>query len=191
LAIEPPGNPYPPVEQPEDRIDLLPRDLALPQQGRMARIGIVFQGIEISDQSSTERIEVNVAHQFQKIWVLLAEDGLVSILKERAVPTMAAVVGNSISGEKPGHDGSQGDSACLQEEVNMVGQQGPGITGRRGFGQEASQAIQEIPLVLIVLEDALSLDPTQNEVVEGTGIIEAGLSGHGGRIANRVRIVNL
>ena len=44
---------------------------------------------------------------------------------------------------------------------------------------------------MIVLKDALSLDPTQDEVVEGTGIIEAGLSGHGGRIAERVRIVNL
>jgi hypothetical protein len=87
----------------------------------MASIGIAFQGIEIRDQSSTERIEVNVAHQFQKIWVFLAEDGLVAILKERAMPTMAAVVGDSISGEKPGHDGGQGDSARLQQEVNMVG----------------------------------------------------------------------
>jgi len=56
---------------------------------------------------------VNVAHQLQRIWVFPAEDRLVAILKEGTMPAMAAIVGDDISGEQPGHEGGQGDSARL------------------------------------------------------------------------------
>lgn len=140
------------------------------------------QGIQIGNQLGAEGIEVDVAHQLQEIGILLAEDGLVSVLEERAESSVAPIVGDGIAREEPSHEGRKRDEAGPKQEVGMVEQQGPGITGGGGFDEETPEAIQEMVSVLIVLEDARAFNSADDEVMKGTGCIEASLAGHGGRI---------
>jgi hypothetical protein len=69
---------------------------------------VAVQGSKVGDDSSAERIEVKVADEFEKVWVLLHHDGLVPVLKEVTGPTMAAVEGPGISREERAHASGQG-----------------------------------------------------------------------------------
>jgi hypothetical protein len=48
---------------------------------------------------------MNIAHQFQKIGILLAENGLKTVLKQVTVSSVALVIPDGITREKPSHQG--------------------------------------------------------------------------------------
>jgi hypothetical protein len=53
-----------------------------PQQFKMPAPRKIRQGIEIADHPGAHGVQMDVAHQLQQIRVLVADDGLVAILKE-------------------------------------------------------------------------------------------------------------
>lgn len=59
-----------------------------------------------------------------------------------------------------------------------------------GLGQDATSAVQEILPILIVPKDLPPFDPAKDEVMQGTRVIGASLSGHEGKIAVQEEIVN-
>jgi hypothetical protein len=64
---------------------------------------------------------VDITEQFQKIGIVLAEEGFVAILKEATLTVMASVKLPGISGEESAHNGRDGSTSRPQKEVYMVG----------------------------------------------------------------------
>jgi hypothetical protein len=52
----------------------------------------------------SQRIEMNVADQLPKIDLLIADNGMITILKQMPVSKMAKIVSHSIAGEEPSHE---------------------------------------------------------------------------------------
>jgi hypothetical protein len=121
---------------------------------------------------------VNVPDQFQKIGLVLTDHGLVAILKEMTVSFVAPVKGNSIAGHEAPHQPAQGDMATPEEEVKMVGQQGPCVATDLRHPQEGLQAGEEIFVILRVPEDPIN--SPGHDVLEETGCIESWLARHEG-----------
>ena len=62
----------------------------------------------------------------------------------------------------------------------MIVEQGPGVAIRLGFRQKQPESGEEIVPVLIVKENGALFDPSDDDVLQQTGDIDAGLSRHGG-----------
>jgi len=60
--------------------------------------GVCVEFVEVLNQFGLERVEVNIADQFEEIRVFFADDGFVSVLEEVACPLMSFVEGDGISG---------------------------------------------------------------------------------------------
>ena len=83
---------------------------------------------------------MDIAHQFQKIGLFPAKNGLISVLKKMAVPFMAPVIADGVPGQQTAHDGSHRISACSEKQVEMIGDQRPRIAGSLGLFKDVAQA---------------------------------------------------
>jgi len=72
----------------------------------------------------------------------------------------------------------------------MIGHQRPGVTRGKRFLQQTGKPFKKIPTVLIILENRLFFDPSNNDVVHGTWGIYAGLARHMSQIQNQLTFVN-
>ena len=86
---------------------------------------------------------MNVADEFQKVRIFLANDGFVAVLKKVATSFMALVEGNGISSHETPHDLTQRGRAGAKQKVKMIRDQGPGIALGLGFFEESGQAVKE------------------------------------------------
>jgi len=59
---------------------------------------------QVRDDSCSERIQVNVADKFEEIWILLAQDGFVAVLKKMPRAVMPTVEVDRIACQQPSHD---------------------------------------------------------------------------------------
>ena len=121
---------------------------------------------------------MNVPDQLQEIGLVLTDDGLIAILKEMAVPFVAPVKGNGIAGHQAPHQPAQGNIAAPQQEVEMVGQQGPRIAADLRRPEEGLQAGEEILVILRVPEDPASVNSPGHDVLKEAGGVKSGLARH-------------
>jgi hypothetical protein len=70
--------------------------------------------------------------------------------------------------------------------MKMIGDQCPGVTGRFGVIEDCAQAIKKIVPVLIVYKDFAPFDTPDNDVVQGTGRVYAGLARHAGLFSSLI-----
>ena len=112
---------------------------------------------------------MDVTHQFQEIAVLLAEDGFVTILEQMPVAAMAAVVSCGMSGQQTPHHGGYWNAASAQQEMEMVGNQGPGVTAGIGLFNNSAQTVEEVASITIVGKNSALLDTANDDVVQGAG----------------------
>jgi hypothetical protein len=52
----------------------------------------------------SQRIEMNVTDQLPKIHILIADDGMITVLKQMPMSKMAKVISHGVTGEKPPHE---------------------------------------------------------------------------------------
>ena len=78
--------------------------LAAAEDGTVAGPGVFVQFLEVADQAGSQRVEVDVAHQLQKIRIFFADHGFVSVLKKVAATLVSFVKGNGIPGHEAAHD---------------------------------------------------------------------------------------
>ena len=65
-----------------------------------------------------------------------------------------------------------------QQQVEMVGNQRPGKTARLGLLEHPAQPLDKIIAVLVVGKDLFALDTLDNDMMQRSGGVDAGLSGH-------------
>ena len=64
---------------------------------------------------------MDVADKFKKIWILLAQDGFVAVLKQMPGAVMATVEVNRIACQQPPHDDRYRYASCPNKQMKMVG----------------------------------------------------------------------
>ena len=69
----------------------------------MAGPGVFVEFFEILRQFCTQRVEMDIADEFQEIRVFFAHNGFVSVLEEVAVAFVAFIEGYCISGHEAAH----------------------------------------------------------------------------------------
>ena len=121
---------------------------------------------------------MHVTDQLQQVQFFLAEDRLITILKQVSMSAMPAIESDGIASQKAAHDRGNGNRPGLQQQVKMIRDQRPGQAFGGCFGAKGRQVADEIVSIDIVLKDRTALDATTNNVVEGTRGIYAGLSKH-------------
>ena len=82
----------------------------------MATPGKLAQSFHILDHAGTNWIQVDVAHKLKQIRFLLAEEGLIPVLKEVAGTALPPVELLGISGEQTSHDVCDGRHAGSEKE---------------------------------------------------------------------------
>jgi hypothetical protein len=53
---------------------------------------------------SSQWIEMNVTNQLSKVYILIADDRMISVLKQMPMPKMAKVVGDGMAGQETPHE---------------------------------------------------------------------------------------
>jgi hypothetical protein len=100
------------------------------RQHAVTAVGISVEFLHTRDDSCSNRVQVDVPDQFQEIRLLLAEDGLVSVLKQRSMALISPVEAHHITGEQSSHQIGDALGTGSKEEVYMIGKQRPRKTRR-------------------------------------------------------------
>ena len=157
------------------------------EEGAVAGPGVPVQRAEIGDDRRPERVQVEVAHEFEEVRLLLHHDGLVAVLEEMARALVAAVEGAGVAGEEAPHAPGERAAPGADQEVGVVGEERPGVDGEGAVRRQGGQAGDEVRAVRVVAEDGAALEAPHHHVVEGPRGIEAGLAWHSEGDATRRR----
>ena len=87
---------------------------------------------------------MDITGQFKQIEVFLADDRLVAILKEMASSFVPQVEVDRVAGHQAPHTPGQGLFSGPNQQVKMVGHQGPGINGPTARPAQFRQPVDEV-----------------------------------------------
>jgi hypothetical protein len=121
---------------------------------------------------------VDVADKLKEIWVLLAQDGFVAVLKKMPGAAMPTIKMNCVARQQPPHDRRNGNMSGPEKEVTMVGYECPSKTACRSLRQNRGDPLDEIVPVGIVYKYLAPLNSAAYDVVQCTWCVDACLSCH-------------
>ncbi len=98
---------------------------------------------------------------------------------------MTAVEAYGITGEQSPHGRGNGCLTGAQQQMDMIGHQGPRIADGFGVGEQFAEPIEEILPVGVILENRLPFDPTDDDMLQRTWCIYSGLAGHAEKLAKQ------
>ena len=122
---------------------------------------------------------MNVTDEFDEIGVFLAENRLIAVLEELTVTVMSLIEDDRVTGEEAGHDRMEGNRARLQEQMGVIAEERPCVTGGVGVGEYLLHSFDKAVLVDIITEDQSPLDAADNDMVEHAFGVETAMAGHG------------
>ena len=160
-------------------IDSLPGKGRRTYEGAMTGIWIAGESGKVCDNSCSQGVEMNITDELGEIGIFLTENGLIAILKKLAVPAVSFVEGHRMTGEKTGHHLMEGNRTGLKEQMSVIGEKRPCIAGGMGVSDCLSHSFDKTVFVNIVTENQPFFDSTDDDVVECSFGIEAGMTGHG------------
>ncbi len=88
----------------------------------MSTIGIARKLVQTSDNTSAERIQMQIPDQLQKVGRFLTHNRLVAIVKEVSTPTMPPVKGPGVARQQGTHSPRQGAFIRTYEQMQVVWQ---------------------------------------------------------------------
>jgi len=92
-------------EHPQYPFRILPGLLHLPHNHAVPAEGVPAQFIKILHKSRSDWVKVNVSNKFQKVDVLLAQNGLKTVLEKVPVSAVRSIEPQGITGQETPHDG--------------------------------------------------------------------------------------
>jgi hypothetical protein len=119
---------------------------------------MVLQACESLDEARPERIEVYVANQRPEVPILRNHDRAKAILEQVPGAGVAMVEPTRVAPIQPGHHAREGTVAGAENQMHVVGHQGPGETASAALLDLSAQSIEEVLPISIVVEDASPLD---------------------------------
>jgi len=121
---------------------------------------------------------MDVANQFQKVWIFLAQYGLIPVLKQAPMAFIPVVETDCVAGQKPSHNRGDGNATGSQKKMEMVGNQRPCVTKRFALTDYSGQAIDKIITINIIDKYFSAFNPPADDMVQGSGRIDSGFSWH-------------
>lgn len=115
---------------------------------------------------------------------------LVAVLEKMPVSPVPPIESHRIAGQEPAHDRCDRNASRPHEEMHVRGHQSPCVTRRPSLLKQTGQAFKKILPVLIILKNASPFDSSDDDMMQGTGRINAGLPWHGFQLPLRFLLVN-
>jgi hypothetical protein len=165
-------------ELPQDVSHSLPRPTRTTHEWSVPAPRVTLKGVQILHDSQANRIKVDIPDKLQKVWFLLHQDGLVTILKEVADAPVTPIESASVSREKRSHSCTEGSVARTDQEVRVIGEKCPGQHAEPGHPADSCQPIEEAFSVLVVAENRLPIESSDHHVMEGARQIKARTTRH-------------
>ena len=116
---------------------------------------------------------------------------IIAILKQMTVSTMTSVEISSIAGQQTAHDNGNRCQACFQQQMDMIGDQSPGVNWCFSFGKDITESFDKLIAILVVFKDFAFLDPSNDDVVKRSGGIYACFTRHKSSLTPLKVLVNL
>ncbi len=134
---------------------------------------------------------MDVADKLAKIGFLLTKNRFIAVLKQMTVSTMTSVEISSIAGQQTAHDNGNRCQACFQQQMNMIGDQSPGVNWCFSFCKDITESFDKLIAILVVFKDFAFLDPSNDDVVKRSGGIYACFTRHKSSLTPLKVLVNL
>ena len=122
---------------------------------------------------------MEVADELEEVQLLLDDDGLVPVLKQVAGSLVPTIEGPGVPGEEGAHAPGQGAGARPDQEMEMVGQEGPCVDSWPPGLDQARQPAHEIIPIPVVPENRLPIETPGHHMVEDARGIETRAAWHG------------
>jgi hypothetical protein len=122
---------------------------------------------------------MEIAHQLQQVGILLAQDGFITVLEKMAAPSVATVEAHRVSSEQAPHDNRYRYIPGSEQQVEMVRQECPGVTGGSGLAENWSESVEKILPIRVITINASAFNPTTDNMMQRSGSIDAGFTRHG------------
>jgi hypothetical protein len=187
-SVELPGQLFASREKVQDGFLRNQASAALSDKFGMTTPGKPVKIFKTNDHPRTNRIQVNIPHQFEEIRIFVTDDGFITVLKEMSGPIVAQIENDSIAGQQTPHESGQCALFRAHQEMKMIIEQGPGKAPGARLLQKGRKACEKILSVLIVKKDVASFDAPDNDVMQKTGNVYTGITWHTTMIAANVKI---
>jgi len=174
----------------KDFFDLLPVSPGLPHYNRMSGPPVLLQFVHVFYNSGPERIQVDIAQQFQEIFFLLTKNRFIPVLKKVAAPLVTAVECYGIAGKNLSHQAAERLPAGTDKKMKVVGKQRPGVAPTPGLRKACFKAVNKVVPVIVVKKYILTIQTSDNDMVNCARNIKAFLSRHVQIVADQKRTVN-
>jgi hypothetical protein len=89
-------------------------------------------------------------------------------IKQMPVPPVVENVGGGVPHPQTAHDGCDPDLCRAQQQMEMVGDHGPGIASGACRGQYQAYGAWEAMAVLIIIEDLAALHSAGDQMMAGS-----------------------
>jgi len=91
---------------------------------------------------------------------------------------VALVVINGMAGQQAPHQGCNGLCAGSKQKMKVVGKQSPGITARLSLSDQLAQPLNKAVAIFTVIKYFSADNAPGDDVMQGAGGIDAGLTWH-------------
>jgi hypothetical protein len=149
--------------------------------------GVAIEDAEVCHPLRPERVQVEVAHEFQEGGVCLHDDRRVPVLEKVARAAVAAVEAPGVAGEERAHAAREGPVPC-PEEVGMIWEECPGVDGQGAGLHQEGESREEVDAIEVIPEDDRPLDAPHHHMVQGARGIQPRPTGHGTTYANTLSL---
>lgn len=139
----------------------------------MTTPGEGVQLLQRVDDPGAQRIEMDIANQFEQIGILIADYRFVAILKQMPAALVPHVENDGIAGQQTTHEMAEGVFARAQEKMDVIVEQRPGKAIRVGFFEKGRKTLQKVGAIHIVNKDRALFNAANNNVLKQTGDIDA------------------
>ena len=99
-------------------------------------------------------------------------------LAEDSFSPIPSVETHNVSSKKLSHDGCHGSISGPQKQLHVVGHHSPCVVWRIHLLQQTRQPFEKFLPVLVIFENRLTFYSSNDDMVQGTGCVYAGLAGH-------------
>jgi len=146
-----------------------PRNVLLSKVRTVATVRI---GGGIRDESGSDRIQMDVAYEFQEVTVGVNQDRLIAPLEQVPAATLVSVHPPRVSKREILDDGGQSDPADLDDQVHMVRHPAVAVHAIPETADPFGNEVFHLPVIPLPEEDGLTAIAAQDDVVYPPGNVD-------------------
>jgi len=145
----------------------------------MATPWVFSQSLKIRNQLPSQGIQVNIPDQLKQIGILLTQNGFIAVLKQDPASLMAPIKAPGIPTHHTSHQVASRRLTRPEQQVKVVGHEGPGVTAIADPGETGRQAGKKVGSILIGTENSSPFNASAHHMIQRPRQMQTRLSRHG------------